>query len=435
MNSGAPGLSRGLAWTLALVATFTMAVSYFDRQALAVLAPEVTKALGFSDTKFGWLLSAFSAAYLVGSPAAGWLIDRVGARRGLLGAVLLWSIVAALHALVPTYGVLFALRIALGVAESPSFPGAAQIVHRALPPESQARGFGILFTGSSFGAMAAPPLAIYLNERWDFRVAFLGTALAGLIWIPIWLAVAWRPAARRALDAHQTRNDNDSSSKPADSKSRRPTPIEVLANPAVLRAVAVVIACAPILSFGLNWGSKFLTATYNVKLADIRVYLIIPPLLFDLGAVAFGHFASRRMRLPGFDGSPPRLLLALAALFAASGLVIPFAGDLFASTLVFGLALAGGGGLFALMTADMLGRINPVAVASASGITAAAQSLAYIVANPLIGWSVDRTHSYTPILIALGLWVIPGSALWLLWRPPPLWKEPSIEVEPAGAAG
>jgi ACS family hexuronate transporter-like MFS transporter len=418
-----------MGWALALTATFTMAVSYFDRQALAVLAPVVTKELNFSDEQYGWLLSAFSGAYLVGSPAAGWLIDRVGARRGLLGAVLLWSVVAALHAITPTYAVLFALRLALGLTESPSFPGAAQVIHRALPPADQGRAFGILFTGSSFGAMAAPPLAIYLEARWGFRIAFLGTAVVGLIWIPIWLASAWRPDARRALDAHVA-SAPKAASETAAKAARRPTLIELLANPAVFRAVAVILACAPMLSFGLNWASKFLTTTYGVKLGDIKLYLIIPPLLFDVGAIAFGHFASSRMKLKDFDGSPPRLLLALAALLTATGLAIPLGRSALESTLIASVALAGGGGLFALSTSDMLGRIHPSAVASASGLTASSQSLAYIVANPLIGWSVDRTGSYTPVLIALGLWVIPGSAVWLLYKAPPLWhrraQEPSV---------
>src|SRR6185295_16573165 len=131
-------------------------------------------------------------AYLIGAPPAGWLVDRLGARRGLLWAVLLWSAVAALHALVPGFGVLFALRIALGLAESPSFPGAAQTVQRALPPEERARGFGVLFTGSSFGAMLAPPIASYLATRFGWRTAMLSTAAIGLVWVPVWLLVAFR---------------------------------------------------------------------------------------------------------------------------------------------------------------------------------------------------------------------------------------------------
>ncbi len=160
-----PSLSSGHAWALALVATFTMSVSYVDRQTLAALAPTVTRELHIDDTHYGFLLSAFSIAYLLGTPIAGRLVDIVGARRGLFGAVLVWSVVAALHALVPSFAVLFTLRIALGLAEAPSFPGAAQTVHRVLPPTERARGLGILFTGSSFGAMLAPKLAAFFNEH------------------------------------------------------------------------------------------------------------------------------------------------------------------------------------------------------------------------------------------------------------------------------
>src|SRR5687767_5735942 len=126
-------LSRAQAWTLVIVATSTMMVSYLDRQALAMLSPTVCRALDISDGEYGWLMAAFSLAYLCCAPLAGRLIDRVGARSGLLASVLIWSMVSALHALAPGFAVLLVLRIALGMAESPSFPGAAQTVSRVLP--------------------------------------------------------------------------------------------------------------------------------------------------------------------------------------------------------------------------------------------------------------------------------------------------------------
>ena len=42
-----------MAWMVALVATFTMTVSYVDRNALGVLAPAVTEALGISNEAYG----------------------------------------------------------------------------------------------------------------------------------------------------------------------------------------------------------------------------------------------------------------------------------------------------------------------------------------------------------------------------------------------
>src|SRR5689334_14910251 len=95
-------LSRRQAWTVAIVATLTMTVSYIDRATLGVLAPTVTKALDISEAEYGWLAAAFSIAYLVSTPLAGWWIDRIGARRGLLGSVAVWSVVAALHAIAPS---------------------------------------------------------------------------------------------------------------------------------------------------------------------------------------------------------------------------------------------------------------------------------------------------------------------------------------------
>jgi len=65
-----PPITRRQRWAFALAATFTMTISYVDRQTLAVLAPRVTADLGIGEVRFGLLLSAFSVAYLVGATAS-----------------------------------------------------------------------------------------------------------------------------------------------------------------------------------------------------------------------------------------------------------------------------------------------------------------------------------------------------------------------------
>lgn len=403
-----PALSPGRAWALALTATFTMSVSYVDRQTLAALAPTVTRELGFAETKFGLLLSAFSIAYLVGSPLAGRLIDAVGARRGMLGAVLVWSVVAGLHALVPSFAVLFALRIALGLAESPSFPGAAQTVHRALPPAERARGLGILFTGSSFGAMVAPKLATYFNGIWGWKGAFLGSALVGLVWVPVWLAVAWTRPGRDALDTPDGR--------PA--QGLRTT--ELLSNAGVWRGVLMIFACAPLLGLHFSWLAKLLERHYHATQADIGNLLVLPPLLFDAGAVLFGTLATRSMKLRPDDDRPPYLLLIVATLVAMTAAFLLWCPGPWSAMVLVGVSMAGGGGIYSLATADVLRRVPPAGVSTAGGVLAAAQSLALIIVSPVIGKSVELAGSYGPILVALSLLHLPGAAAWLLWRPPPV---------------
>lgn len=401
------GLGRGRGWALALLATYTMAVSYLDRQTLAVLAPTVTRALDIDEEAYGWLVSAFSVAYLIGPPLAGRWLDRVGARRGLLLSVVAWSFVAAGHSFASSYAILFSLRIALGFCEAPSFPGAAQVVQRSLPVEDRPRAFGILFTGSSFGAMLAPPLATALMAWLGWRGAFVGTAIVGLSWVPLWLWATSAPQAKAALDRAPATPDT-----PAAPVAWR----SLLTDPAVLRAAAVVIAVAPFIGVVMNWGSKFLVRHHGLTQADVGRYLWIPPVFYDAGSVLFGHLASRRARRVK-DGSSARGLLVTGALLSLCLCAMPYATTPTEAMLVAGVALLGGGGLFALISSDMLARVPPHLVSSAGGLTAAAQSLAYVVANPWVGRSVDRAHSFTPALLALALWVIPGSVVWLAWQP------------------
>src|SRR5271166_2407985 len=131
--------------------------------------------------QFGWLAAAFSMAYLVAAPLAGVLVDRVGARRGLVAAIVTWSVVSAAHALVPTFAALFVLRVLLGAAEAPSFPAAAQTVRRALPEGDRSAAFGLLFTGSSLGAAIAAPLATSLDVAFGWRAAFLIASVVGMV--------------------------------------------------------------------------------------------------------------------------------------------------------------------------------------------------------------------------------------------------------------
>jgi predicted MFS family arabinose efflux permease len=426
-------VSRGEGWVIAVVATLVMAVSYVDRQSFAALSPTICSALRISQTEYGWLTAAFSIAYLAGAPVAGWVIDRTGARRGLIGSVLVWSLVAALHALAPTFAVLFGLRIALGAAESPSFPAAAQAVQRSLPPRHRPAGFGLLFTGSSLGAMVAAPLAIGFNRVLGWRVAFVGTALVGLAWIPLWIGVTRSQKARAILA-------NSGSAAPEGPRVdeggtlavgyRQPagaSPVaapvhglielaRLLTLPVVQRAVLLVIATAPTINFVYNWLPKYLVAERGLSQNALAGYLWLPPVFFDVGAVLFGILASARQhRSPTSSVRVRGDLVAVAGVCCATIAAIPLVHGAVLAVALASLALLGGGACFALLTSDMLSRVEPRYVSRAGGLTAAAQSLAYIVANVLIGVVLDRTGSYEGVLVGLGVVVVPGTLAWILW--------------------
>src|ERR1700704_2032767 len=73
-------------------------ISYIDRNTLALLAPTILRETGLSGEQYGFIISAFSIAYMVGNPVWGILLDRVGLRRGMTAAVSLWTLASAAHA-------------------------------------------------------------------------------------------------------------------------------------------------------------------------------------------------------------------------------------------------------------------------------------------------------------------------------------------------
>ena len=430
----APSASRGLApaaggWGVAIAATLGMSVSYIDRQTLAAIAPSVRTALSIDHAQYGWLLSAFSMAYFFGAPAAGAVVDRLGARRGFAVAVVVWSIVAGAHALVTSFAMLFALRILLGAAEAPSFPAAAQAIRRSLPKTYRSAAYGLLFTGSSVGAMIAAPLALSLEGSFGFRAAFVGTAVIGTAWIPFWLLMT---RADR-IPSDEVEDVSAGGAAAARSIYRGPEPREAatetwfqtMRSAPVLRAVVAVIGSAPAIMFVLNFASQYLVEHWHMQRLATRWYLVVPPLLFDVGAVGFGAWASRRERAasaasatdaPGAPGRRTHVgLLIFATALAMILALSPLAPSPSIAMAMFGASACGGGGIYVLVTADMLGRVPLGKTSSAGGMTAAAQSLSHIVAAPLVGMAIDRTHGYGLACVVLGLVVIPTSAMFALW--------------------
>jgi MFS transporter, ACS family, hexuronate transporter len=395
-----------MAWMVALVATFTMTVSFVDRSSLSVLAVEVIRDLGMSKQQYGWVVAAFSIAYLFGTPLAGWWIDHAGARRGLLVSVLAWSVVAALHALVPGFVTLLALRIALGLAEGPGFPGAAQTVQQVLPPGDRERGFGLLFTGSAVGTMIVPPFATWMFRLAGWRVALLVTTAAGLIWLPLWFAVT-RPAAVRAkLDAAAT-------AKPG-AVEPRPRFFELVLDPLLLRALAVIFTVAPIFNFALSWGSIYLNATFHIAQADVGGYLWLPPLMFDGGALLFGHLAARQRRP---EGVPARGLVAAGLALCATLALLPLTTTPWQATFDMALGMAGSAAVYTLVTSDLLARMPTGSTSFAAGILSGGQAVALFLINPAIGFMADHAGGYSAQAIFCGLWSIPGGLVWLAMRP------------------
>ncbi|CAN5823019.1 MFS transporter [soil metagenome] len=391
-------LSRRYAWFVVAVATLTQAVSYIDRQTFSVLAPKITEALHLSETQYGWLASAFSMTYLFGTPIAGWWIDRIGARKGLVGSVLAWSTVAAMHALVPNFAVLFAMRLLLGFTEGPGFGGAAQTIQRVLPVGERARGFGLLFTGSSIGGMLVPPLASRMYASWGWRATFLGTALVGLVWVPLWIYATRTKAVREKIDIAPLS---------AAERAKRPDFITLVKMRPVYRGLCGVLALSFVTGFVNLWGAKYLARTFSIKQENIGHYLWLPPLVFDAGALLFGDLTARFPR-------HVRIWFVIATLMALGLALVPYADTAWQGVGILSLAMGGAGALSPMVAATTLAELPTELASFGAGTLAGAQALAYAVMGPLLGPAVEHYKSYSQVSVGIAFWVLPGTIVWLL---------------------
>jgi sugar phosphate permease len=175
---------------IALTLVFVIGVlNYMDRATLSVANPLIRNDLGVSIAAMGVLLSAFLWPYALILLPAGGLVDRFGARRVLLAALLLWSLAQAVAGFVTSLGQFIVARAALGVGEAPTFPAFSRVVRDWYHARDQAFAIGVWNAAPALGTAIAPPIltVLMLSLGWRWMFVFMGVAggVLALIWFVV----------------------------------------------------------------------------------------------------------------------------------------------------------------------------------------------------------------------------------------------------------
>src|SRR3954469_16063878 len=161
-------------------------ISYIDRNTLALLAPTILKETHLSGEQYGFIISAFSVAYMIGNPVWGILLDRFGLRRGMTAAVGFWTFASAAHAFASGLFSFTTARALLGFGEGATFPGGLRTAIQTVPDSSRSRAIALAYSGGSLGAIVTPILITPIAVRFGWRGAFWCTGLIGLAWLTMW---------------------------------------------------------------------------------------------------------------------------------------------------------------------------------------------------------------------------------------------------------
>lgn len=171
---------------LALLFSLT-AINYLDRQSLSVVAPLLQRQFSISAIGYSRIVFLFLLGYTIGQVMDGKLIDKVGSSLGIILCVGVWSTVSILHALGAGIISFAVLRFLLGVSEAGNWPGGVKVVAEHFPLRERAFAVGIFNSGSTAGAVIAPPIVAAIATIWGWRPMFAVTGATGFIWILLWV--------------------------------------------------------------------------------------------------------------------------------------------------------------------------------------------------------------------------------------------------------
>ena len=174
-------------WVIAVLLFLMILLNYLDRVVLSLVSPMLRKELNLTQMDYAIAVNAFLIAYGVMYLGSGLVLDRVGARTGLLLFVGLWSAACVLHITITGLFSLVVYRTVLGIFEPGGWTGAVKTVSERFSPAQRSLAAGIFTSGAGVGSLIAPPLVVWLALRYGWQSAFLIAGLAGFLWLPLWL--------------------------------------------------------------------------------------------------------------------------------------------------------------------------------------------------------------------------------------------------------
>ncbi len=398
---------RGLRWWIAGLIFLATLINFVNRLTISVLAPTITADLHLSNSEFASLTTVFLIAYSLSQGLSGKLYDRIGARRGFVVSIVVWSIASMAHAFARGLVSLNCLRFLLGLGEAGNWPGAAKVIAEWFPVHQRALGMAIFNSGTSIGSVVAPPLIIAIQSFFGWQATFLVVGALGFGWLALWLRYYDSPERHPRISAEEL----------AEIRADRPAKI---AKPIAWRELmrhrqtwAIVLArffADPVWWLYITWLPLYLYRARGFSLKQIAMFAWLPFAAADAGSLMGGWMSGWLISRGWSVNRARKTVIAGGTLCMCAGI---FAGT--AETATSALIL------IALVLFGFQSWINNVqtlpsdyfpeqAVGSVTGMSGLAAGVGAMILIQTTGFVTDR-GSYTPILVTAGLLPLAATAV------------------------
>jgi len=175
-----------------------------DRFLISTMFPSIAHDLHLNYADIGTITGALAFAWGISALFMGNMSDRIGRRRVMVGALVLFSLLIGASGLAAGLTGLIAVRIVMGVADGAYTPASITATLEASPPERHGLNIGIQqmmlpLCGLGFAPLLVAALLDVINWRHIFLIFVIpGLALAYAVWRIVPAAPARTPAAAGA---------------------------------------------------------------------------------------------------------------------------------------------------------------------------------------------------------------------------------------------
>lgn len=142
-----------------------------DQTILASALPSIANALGVV-ADLSWVVIAYLLASTVAAPLYGYIGDRIGRRRALLGALAVFTAASVACVFAPGFGWLVALRAVQGLGGGGLMTLSQALIGESVPPRERGRYAGYFAVMFATASTMGPILGAYLTEAFSWRAIF-----------------------------------------------------------------------------------------------------------------------------------------------------------------------------------------------------------------------------------------------------------------------
>ncbi|KNH28946.1 3-(3-hydroxy-phenyl)propionate transporter MhpT [Pseudomonas syringae] len=182
--------------TLTIALCFIVAlIEGFDLQAAGTAAAGLRQTFALDPKMMGWVFSAGIIGLLPGAFFGGWIADRIGRKKILIGAVLLFGVFSLSTAYVSTFSSLLLARFMTGLGLGAALPNLIALCAEAVGEQRRGTAISIMYAGVPLGGALAAVVAMLFTDHW--QATFIIGGLAPLLVVPLMILLLPESSAFR----------------------------------------------------------------------------------------------------------------------------------------------------------------------------------------------------------------------------------------------